>query len=778
VDEINHATGRPRGRGAGAAVLFASAAIGLAACNALTTNSNEAPRPPDAFERVRAIDLTPRFPLSTDQGSAIGERTPQAATYPGNASDGVQMIEGAQLAPSGEGYELNFENTPLTTVAKVILGDILGVGYTIDSRVQGTVSLSSGRPVPKADVLYVLESTLRMSNVGLARDTGGGYRLIPLAEATGTGSVDVAGAGARPEPGYGVTVLPLHYVSAATLIKLLDSFAVRPGMVRSEPTRNLLVIQGTGAERRSAVETALNFDVDWMRGQSVGIYPVRNSNPETVIAELEKIMETGEGGLGQNLVKLQPILRLNAVLVVTRKTELLRRTAIWISRLDQADTQSTGVRVYRVRYGDARQIANVLNEVFVGRSSGAGTFDSATNQIAPGSGLTSLSSSSAGGLSGGMTPPPGIWGSGGATPATPGQVLPGGAGTAAGGTFGGPVPARGSGVAGFGAFGAGGGTGGPAVLPNVRISADVANNSLLIYASHENYRIIERTLREVDRPQLQVSIDATIAEITLNDSLRYGVQYFLRSQDIGLRPNKGSIGFNIGTSQPLSRILPGFNFLLGSENDPQLVLDAIRTVSTVKVLSAPSVVVVDNQVATLLVGDQIPIATRTATLVESPNLPVVNNIDYRNTGVILRVQPRINQNGNVLLDIEQEISNVAAAAGTGATLTPTVSQRKVKSSIAVASGQTVLLGGLISERVEKGRDTLPIPGLEKLNIINDLLSHNTGAVNRTELIMFIRPQIIRDGTDAYLIAEQLRTKLTGSLGTSPLVRSNGSPAPR
>src|SRR6202521_5157373 len=389
VNEISKPVSRPP-RGAGWVALLATAAIGLAACNALT-NSNEGPRPPDAFERVRGIDLTPRFPQPTEQGSAVGERR-RAAVYPGNSSDGVQTIEGAQLAPSGEGYELNFENTPVTTVAKGIFGDILGVGYTIDPRVQGTVSLSSGRPVPKADVLYVLESALRMSNVGLARDAGG-YRLIPLAEATGTGSVDVARPGGRPEPGYGVTVLPLHYVSAATLIKLLDSFALRPGMVRSEPTRNLLVIQGTGVERRTAVETALNFDVDWMRGQSVGVYPIRNSNPETVIAELEKIMETGEGGLGQNMVKFQPILRLNAVLVVTRKAEILRTAETWISRLDQTDTTSIGVRVYRVRYGDARQIASVLNEVFVGRS--GSTFDSATNQIAPGSGLTTLSSGNA-----------------------------------------------------------------------------------------------------------------------------------------------------------------------------------------------------------------------------------------------------------------------------------------------------------------------------------------------------------------------------------------------
>src|ERR1700730_15579216 len=382
VDEISKPTGRPQRWGAGWVALFATAAVALAACNALT-NSNEGPRaegprPPDTFEQVRAIDLTPHFPQPAESGSAIGERKPRAATYPGNASAGVQTFEGAQLAPSGEGYELNFENTPVTTVAKVILGDILGVGDTIDPRVQGTVTISSGRPVAKADILYVLESTLRMSNVGLARDAGV-YRLIPLAEATGTGSVDVVRPGGRPEPGYGVTVLPLHYVSAATLIKLLDSFALRPGMVRSEPTRNLLVIQGTGAERRSAVETALNFDVDWMRGQSVGVYPVRNSNPETVIVELEKIMETGEGGLGQNVVKFQPIQRLNAVLVVSRKAELLRTAATWISRLDPADTVRPGVPVYRVRYADARQTPTVFNEVFTGRWSGAGTFDSASN---------------------------------------------------------------------------------------------------------------------------------------------------------------------------------------------------------------------------------------------------------------------------------------------------------------------------------------------------------------------------------------------------------------
>src|SRR5512132_1042292 len=173
-------------------------------------------------------------------------------------------------------------------------------------------------------------------------------------------------------------------------------------MVRADPTRNLILVQGNGSERRSAVETVLTFDQDWMKGQSVGIYPVRNSMPEPVIAEIEKIMDAGEGGLSQNLVKLQPIARQNAIMVVTRKPELLRTASTWITRLDMSDTAATGVKVYRVRYGDAKQLAILLNDMFIGKS--GGTFDSPTNQLAPGSGATTLSSGGSGGgggLSGG-----------------------------------------------------------------------------------------------------------------------------------------------------------------------------------------------------------------------------------------------------------------------------------------------------------------------------------------------------------------------------------------
>ena len=342
------------------------------------------------MDKVRSLDLLPRQPQPVNAGAATSGQNrsgSRPAMYEGTEVTTVSD-ERPQPTSSGNGFDLNFENTPVATVAKVVLGDILGVGYTIDPRVQGTVSLVSVRPVAKSDIVFVLENALRLSGVVLVRDTAG-YRLTPLGDAVGAGYVDAAGA--SPEPGFGVSVVPLQHVSAQTLLKLMDSFATKAGTVRADATRNLLLIQGTGAERRTAVDTALSFDVDWMRGQSVGVFPVSSGPPAPIITELEKIVDSGENGLNQNLIKFQPIVRLNAIMVVSKRPEMLRTAATWIKRLDQADTERTSVHVYQVKYGDARQIARVLTDMFIG-GSGSSLLDSAADQVAPGSGTSATSS--------------------------------------------------------------------------------------------------------------------------------------------------------------------------------------------------------------------------------------------------------------------------------------------------------------------------------------------------------------------------------------------------
>src|SRR3982075_3179168 len=358
----------------------------LASCNSATVNSGGG-LDIDVIDKVPPRDTCPLSQQQVNAAEANAGQRSRPVMFEGTEVSDVAEARPQPVA-TGNGFELNFENTPIATVAKVVLGDILQTGYTIDPRVQGTVSLVSVRPVAKSDIIFVLENALRLSGVVLVHDPAG-YRLTPIGDAVGSGRTDAAAS--SPEPGYGVSVVPLQHVSAQTLLKLMDSFATKAGMVRADTTRNLLLIQGSGAERRTAVDTALSFDLDWMRGQSVGIFPITNSAPEALIAELEKIVDSGENGLSQNLIKFQAVGRLNAIMVVSKKPALLHTAASWIKRLDHADTARTSVHVYRVKYGEARQIARVLNDMFVGGSSSS-LLDNADSQIAPGSGTYAAAS--------------------------------------------------------------------------------------------------------------------------------------------------------------------------------------------------------------------------------------------------------------------------------------------------------------------------------------------------------------------------------------------------
>jgi general secretion pathway protein D len=701
--------------------------------------------PQGADDVVRSADLKPRFAQPTRESSASPPQ-PRGFSFFGLGTpspEPVQAAEGVHPdAVGGGGYTLNFEDSPVANVAKAVLGDILGVGYVIDPRAQGTITLSSGRPIDKKDMLFVLENALKANNLLLIRDNEG-YRIVAGNDGS-VGSTDRGGDSNSAEPGYGLTVMPLRYVSGETLSRLLEGFAARPGAIRTDPSGRILLVLGTGSERQAALDTVRSFDVDWMRGQSVGMYPVRNSDPQPIVTELEKIMDSGDAGLGRGLVKFQSVASSNAILVVAAKPELLRTAAKWIARLDSASTGSAGVEVYKVRYGDAKQIAQTLNDIFLrGVNVSA---DSATNQIAPGSGSTALSATER--LTGGK-PNGGSDSNGSGSGGTPAASVQ----TASAAPFGGLPSAA---VFGNAYAPAAGGQGG-AVLPGVRITADISNNSVVIYASAEDYRIIERTLNQLDRPKLQVAIEVTIAEVTLNDQLDYGVQFFLSNGAISntLTGQIPTVANNILANPAGPGLTGGFNLVLGNQLAPRVVINALHQLTAVKILSNPSLVVVDNGEATLEVGDQVPISTGSATVL-SANNAVVNTVDYKNTGIILHVQPRVNSNGSVLLAIDQEISSVPQNS---TSLTPTISQRKVKSEISVVSGQTVLLAGLISDQQEKTRQGVPI--LNQLPYVGAAFGTTGTSDARTELIIFIQPQIIRDGADAAKIAEELRSKMRG-----------------
>jgi general secretion pathway protein D len=689
------------------------------------------------FDQLRTADLSAKHPQTTKQGTTPKETERPLEIFPGDdgfrkggAPEGLTRVSRAGGLDAsgakhvGDGYKLNFDNASLADVTKIILGDTLKVSYQYDQRVQGQVTLATGGSVTREELLSVLENALKMNNALLVK-TDRGYRISPASEAVGT--VAAVSYDKTEAPGYGVSVLPLRHVSAEAILRLLENFVSNGGSLKAETTGNLLLIRGTSRERQSLMEMAASFDVDWLKGQSAGIFPLAHSTPDELIADLSQVMNT-EGDLLSKMVRLQPLHRQNAVLVLARQSTQLQQARDWIRRLDRADEAGQDLHVYRVENGRAQDLAGLLNETL----GITGSRSRRRSEVAPGRDVASLATKKA---------------------AFPGRKAPLSTSEQQSQQLGarlGPGPARtvDPGVSPGPVSPVGMAPDAPAPPP-IRITADEVNNLLLINARPADYRRITNVLRQIDRPPLQVMINATIVEVTLNDTLRYGVQVFLKGKNL-------SGGVVASTDLPLLPSNPGLNLIVGSLTDPKVVLDALSEVTEVKVVSSPSVVVVDNQAALLKVGDEVPVSTQQATILENPSAPIVSSVQFRDTGVILNVIPRVNSTGLVTMDIEQEISAVVSQPG-GPTLTPTISQRQVASTVSVYSGQMVAMGGLISEQRNVDKSGLPMVG--QIPIVGELLGHNAKGVKRTELIVFIRPQVIRNSRDARDVAEELRSRL-------------------
>jgi general secretion pathway protein D len=753
---VKHAQAR-LARDVARACVVGTALCALFGCAALdaTKSDLKLSAAPGVADQIRGLDLSPRFPSTIDDDSSTRREPSQPLLFPGAENDPEpQQEQNPQLRVAstqpgavvvGQGVEMNFDGADIRSVAKAVLGDVLKLNVLVDPRVQGNVTLASVGAIPRKDLLPAFESALRLSNAAVVRE-GSLVKIVPLAEAGGSTTVSV-GAG---QPGYGVSIVPLRYVSAATVAKTAEGFLSRAGAMRVIPSRNLVLIQGTTAERQSALDLIATFDVEWLRNQSVGVYPLKSTSPETMIVELERIFESSDGGIGQGVVRFQPVSRMNAVMAVTRNPKLLNETTQWVQRLDRSDTTGTTLRTFRLKHGNAVKVAKILNDIFGGSRSGT-TTDAQTSPLAPGSeGAKSKLDS----LDSGR---PASNRSGSLQTASSNRNSNTKDFAAAFDAF---ADRKGNEDDSMGAAPASVGGSGRGPFQNVRITADTTNNAIVVYSNQEDYRVIERALRDVDRPRLQVAIDATVAEITLTDDLKFGVQYFLTSKDVGAGKDKGSIGLlnaaqSSAQSALLQRVTPGLNLLIGSEALPRVILNALTTITDVKVLSSPSIVAMDNQPALLQVGDEVPITTSTATLLTNSNTPVVNTIEMRNTGVILKVLPHVNANGSIHLEIDQEISNVVNPDQQ--TLTPTIAQRRVHSAVAVTSGQTVLLAGLISEREQNTRSG--IPGLRDIKFLGDLFGNTNGTKQRSEIIIFIRTRLMRNSIDASSVTEEFRERL-------------------
>lgn len=724
------------------AVSIFLAAVSCAACGSLQ-DSLYLP-PPDLMDRISNADLSAPAPIATGAiGPATAKSNAQSEKYYGQEERVNPGPSAAGLTKGDKGFDLNFSEAELQELTKVILGDTLQVPYVYDPRVQGRVTVSTGGPVSKQQLLKILEGVLNVNQGALIAE-GERYRIVPKSEAAQEAFLSFDYARERRDigAGYGVSAFPLRYASSETMMRMLNSVGAQAEDVPATVHKDLLIVRGTGQQRQALLDIARSFDVDWMKGQSGGVFPLRNASAEEVIKELQGVFQAE--GLGKGLVRFEPIKRLNAVLILTQKANVLDKVETWIERLDRVGGEGDNYYVYRVENGRATDLAEVLKATFGAGGGVVKSSDKKPDDVSPNS---TSSTSDSFGVS-----------SGSSNPLTDGANSPFSTGPRSSGV---DTSAPEQGVGSAATDGSKDGPAGLATasLPedsssqsSIRIVADERNNKLLIKASARDYRQILSLLKKIDQPPLQVLINATLAEVTLNDRLEYGVQFFLQKKS----GSQGLLGFTNGTSVNITPAVPGLNFVVGSiANDPKVIIDALANETAVRVVSSPSVVVLHNQSATLQVGDEVPISTRQAQSVVNPDAPLVNEITFKNTGVILKVTPRINSNGLVSMEIVQEISAVASQTGEGGTLTPTISQRRISSTIAVQSGQMVVLGGLMSERMSQEKSGIPL--INKIPYIGDVLGNNTNkSKTKTELVVFLRPVVIRDPEDASRMAESVR----------------------
>ena len=683
-------------------------------------------------------------PLSQSASSlAKGEIEPdevvdaQAIKYRGN--DQVVGLPPARdpISFVGDAVALSFENAPLSEVTHAVLSDVLGIDYLVDGPIPGEVTLRTRTPIERDQLLSVLESLLKANNVLLIR--GRDNRFIVSSSQAAAQLVPRVVSRDEQVAGYSTMVIPLQYISAGGMAEILKPLAEEKALVRVDNTRNLLMLAGTKAQLSGWLEIIETFDVDMLEGMSVGLFPLQYSGVEELVEALNQLLteasaEEGAGGL-TDIVRVMPFVRLNSVMVITPRAHYLDRMEIWIERLDRAPENGAEKRlyVYPVQNTTASRLAMLLTSIYSGgaqRGSGRSALDN--RNTAPGMNQESIG----GGNSRGGTGRNGNnnnrrngsgtrGGSGGGTTVSALQLDPGnGDGNDEG--------------------------------AEVRVVADEENNSLMIYSTGMQYKTIKAAVEKLDVPPTQVLIEASIVEVTLNDQLKYGLEWTFNNQLGGSEFSGVGVisdgNFNFGGAEgAVAQLAQGFSYTVSGGSGVVAVLRALATESLVNVISTPSVMVLDNNVATIQVGDQVPINSG-STVTNGGN--TIQNISYKDTGVQLTVRPSVNAGGLVTLDVLQTVTDVGNIDVTG---NRRFLERSIESRVAVRSGESVVLGGLIRENAANNENG--VPWLHKAPIIGPLFGTTEKTRDRTELLVILTPRALYNDEELRQASDEMRDQI-------------------
>lgn len=698
----------------------------------------------------------------SDDGSS---KTAKVEIFP-NTESTINAGRTGVSAPKGSGkgeYSLNFDDADLGEVAKVILSDILGKNYTLSPQVTGKVTLQTTQPLTKDDLIPTLEMLLSVNNAALVVESGM-YLIKPSNEAMYSSSFKTLGASSLPS-GYQTRVIPVHNVAANEIADILKPLLPEKSQLYADPNRNILLVSGSAGELSRILDVVRTFDTDVLRGRSFALFTPAHVDAGKIIEELQQIFgrnssaANGEKVAENSFFRFIEIERMNAVLAITHNAKYLQDIESWVFRLDRTNPEASGgVNVYRAQHVSAVDLANTLSNIF-----GTGTGRSSRSaSIASGRRSTSASNKTSGG-----------GGSSGSTGSSSSATSTSGSSTgSSGGIMDKSLSDRnqsgGSGLNSItsNAFGSGG-INNNSEMAKVRIIPDEGNNALVIVANSEEYTKIYRILKQLDVLPLQVLIDATIVEVTLNDELKYGIQWYFSHNNGGVNKINGGSAQGIDlislTDETAKAFTTGgFSYAFSSgSRDIQAVLNASAKKGNLNVVSSPSLMVLNNQEATIKVGDSVPIRSSVSSNLSgnsTTGIVQTSSIQMIDTGVNLSVRPRVNSGGLVIMDVLQSV-NEAKTTDTSTNIdSPTILKREIESSVAVQSGETIVLGGLIKENNNYARDGVPL--LHEIPIIGSLFGGTSRTKDKTELLVLLTPRVVNSRQDAQSITDEFRRKLS------------------
>ncbi|MDH3762266.1 MAG: type II secretion system secretin GspD [Gammaproteobacteria bacterium] len=607
----------------------------------------------------------------------------------------------AEERPSG--IVFNFEGADIKRVVALVIGRILNENYLIDPNVKGTVTLKTEKPLNRDTVFYMLESVLDLYGAQISRRKGH-YRIYPK-DAPGASVLGFGDIDARMKLGYGYRVVPLEYVSASEMVKILDTVTGEDREIRADDTRNLIILGGTSENVSNMLNAIELFDVDWMKNTNVALIRINHTNVDEILEDLRVMLAANQGEVETGgVLRLETIERLNSILVITRQFSYLERVRDFVRKLD-VPAQGAGSRlyVYEVRHSTADDLAGLLETLF---STGDDEEEGAIGDedlTGPGSIPITLS------------------------PANPEEAAE-------------PIVAAETALTDSRSD-----DGSEAPPPSqIKIVPVPDSNSLLIFATPSQFSGIELALEKLDTPPLQVLMEVTIMDVQLTGDLSYGIQWFLENGDAD-DSDSATIGDALNFPQTFSYSA------VRNAGDLRAVLGLLASDGKVNVLSSPSVLVRNNNRASIRVGNQQPIGTAS---LNPDGTIIASSVTFRDTGILLEIEPSITSSGTVNVDLTQDVIDVGDIDD--ATGQRTFLNRNLSTTVSVNNGETIILGGLI--RSNKAITKSGVPGLRDIPVLGFLFGKTITSDVRTELVIMLSPRIIRNPSENNDVIREYKAK--------------------